>query len=552
MNPSPEIRADSLSVAAGASPAAPLPGPEEMAALASGEAAGIPPPSIPGAGGLSSCVVPDQVASPPRLLGTALRGLQITGILTGLKTILDLGGQLTLARILAPSAFGVFGFAQSLSGLVSCFTDVAGQRYLIQKRGALDRRSIDSVFTFELMLGILVGGLWIAGSGPLLTALGRPEQVPFARCLALWIVLERLMLPRALLDRKMAFGRSNLALVLGTVAAVIAMVIAALAGAGAYTFIIGLIVRTSVSAVGMWAWAPVRPRLSLSVGQIRPLLLFGLPILATGAITFYYTNVDYVVIQAALGYSALGLYYAAYRYPHYIHQLQYLVSTVVYPAFTKAADRRQLARGFSLVTKYCAAVGFPAIVVIWVMGDGAVRALLSEKWVPATFCFQMFTLLAVMRMVTVHWYDVYVSQGRTRVVPFASSINAVLTTAAAVIGVRWAGIEGAAVLVTAASTVTILFCCTVLLKRMLPVRYVGILKVPFAAAAAAGWIGYAAARHPWIGGAGSGEVTILADFVLRAGFLFAVYGAVFLAADWRELKQLVARARARRTEPVPE
>jgi hypothetical protein len=73
-----------------------------------------------------------------------------------------------------------------------------------------------------------VGG----GFGPALEALGRPEQAPFARWLAIWIVLERLMLPRALLDRAMAFGRSNLALTIGTIASVAVMIAAALAGAG--------------------------------------------------------------------------------------------------------------------------------------------------------------------------------------------------------------------------------------------------------------------------------------------------------------------------------
>lgn len=472
-----------------------------------------------------------------------VRGLKITGGLTFFKTLLDLGGQLLLARLLAPAAFGVFGFAQSLSGLVSCFTDLAGQRYLIQKRGELSRTTIDSVFTLELLLGILVGGLWAMLAGPIFTALDRPEQIPFARWLAVWIVLERMMLPRALLDRAMAFGRSNLALVLGTVCSVVAMIAAALLDAGPYTFIVGLLVRTSVSAAGMWAWAPIRPQLRLDPAQAAPLAAFGTPILLTGALTFFYTNVDYLIVQAALGYSALGLYYAAYRYPHYVHQLQYLISTVVYPAFTKATDRRQLARGFSLVTKYAGAIGVLPVVIIWLLGETAVRVLLSEKWVPATFCFQMFTLLAVMRLTTVYWYDAYVSQGRTRPMPYLASANAVLTTLGAWFGVRWAGIEGAAVLVTASSTLIIFFSCQFLLKRLLDVRYIEILRVPLLAGAAAGWTGFLTARSPWLDVAAGGWPAALADFCLRAGFLSLVYGGVFILLDREELKSLYRRSR---------
>lgn len=490
----------------------------------------------------------DGGADKPRpdaaLLGRTLSGLRTTGVLTALKTVIDLGGQLALARLLAPAAFGVFGFAQSLSGLVSCFTDLSGQRYLIQKKDGIDRRALNTVFTLELGLGVLVAALWALLAGPVLSGLGRPEQAPFARALAIWIVLERLMLPRALLDRALAFGRSNLALVWGTVAGVGAMLASALAGAGAYTFIVGLIVRTGVASACLWAWAPVRPRIHFERALAKPFLAFGLPITLTSAMTFYYTNVDYIIVQAALGYGALGLYYAAYRYPHYIHQFQYLVSTVVFPAFSRATDRGQLARGFSHVTKYAAAVGLPPLVAVWVIGEDAVRVVLSEKWTPATFCFQVFTLLAVMRLVTVYWYDVYVSQGRTRLMPWISGGNAVMTTLAAWWGVRWAGIEGAALLVTLSSALTMLFCCNVLLKRLLSVRYLDILRNPLAAGAVSAWAGWLLARNPWLG---AGEAIrgslawLVADVALRGAFIFAVFAAVFLWLDRRDLATILQR-----------
>jgi len=40
--------------------------------------------------------------------------------------------------------------------------------------------------------------------------------------------------------------------------------------------------------------------------------------------------------------TVLGLYYLAFKLPHYMLQLQELASTVVYPAFTKARDDTQL------------------------------------------------------------------------------------------------------------------------------------------------------------------------------------------------------------------
>ena len=47
---------------------------------------------------------------------------------------------------------------------------------------------------------------------------GKGAQTPFAQALALWILGERLMMPKSLLDRDMRFGRTNLALLCGVVA----------------------------------------------------------------------------------------------------------------------------------------------------------------------------------------------------------------------------------------------------------------------------------------------------------------------------------------------
>ncbi len=98
-------------------------------------------------------------------------------------------------------------------------------------------------------------------------------------------------------------------------------------------------------------------------------------------------------------------------------------------------------------------------------------------------------------------------------------------------------------MVTAASVITVVFCCGVLLKRMLPVRYVAILRTPLLAGAIAGWVGFAAARHAWLPGAAGSTAAMLLDFVLRAGFVCAIYAGAFVALDWKELASLARRAR---------
>src|SRR5690606_25306468 len=99
---------------------------------------------------------PRQGAS--SLRSRAVKGLRVASLGTAGKTLIDMGTQLLLLRILAPEYFGVFAMAQALSGFVATLGDMAGQKFIVQRQQISDRL-VSTVFWFELALGILVAAL---------------------------------------------------------------------------------------------------------------------------------------------------------------------------------------------------------------------------------------------------------------------------------------------------------------------------------------------------------------------------------------------------------
>lgn len=410
----------------------------------------------------------------PSLRARAARGVKIASFATAGKTAVDLLAQLALVRLLAPEHFGVFAVAQALTGFVSCFSDMAGQKFLV-RRAEVTPRVFSSVFWFELMLGVAIAAAWAVLCIPILTLLGKADQVPFAQALAIWIVAERLMLPRALLDRAMRFGRVNGALFGGVLAGSVTLVATALLGWGAWCFIAGLIARTVVSAALVWTAAGMLPQVTIDWRVVREAVRFGAPLLFATGMTFAYTNIDYLIINAVAGYGMVGLYYAAYRYPHYLNQFNVVLASVVFPTFAKARDDEQLARGLHHLTRFAAAVAFVPMLAMWFEGDALLRWLLGEKWLAALFPFQCFTTLAALRLVFVHWGHVFVVKGRTRPVMLVAVLNLPLVAAAAWAGVRSGGIDGAAAAVTVVSLSTLALSCFLLLKRVLVFSYLDAL-----------------------------------------------------------------------------
>jgi len=466
------------------------------------------------------------------LRARAVAGLKIASIATVGKTVVDAAAQLALARLLAPEHFGLFALAQAYSGFASCFGDLSGQKFLIRVSSPT-RRTVSTVFWTELLLGALVALLWVVAAPLVLGALGHSERVTLAQALAVWIFAERLLLPRALLDREMRFGQVNIALFSGVCIGAAAGLYAAWAGCGAWAFVIALIARTVVSGALVWRATRFRPSFEFDIAGVRQLAAFGLPLLGGTALAFAYTNVDYLIVGGAAGASALGFYYAAYRYPHYLNQFNVLLASVVFPSFAKTKDDAHLARGLRLLTRYSAAFSFPFAIAMWLEGDTLLRVLLGEKWLPALFAFQCFTTLAVARLTFSHWNHVLVARGITKPVFYAGLVNLPLIAGAAALGVTFGGIDGAALGVTLAALATLAACCGIVLKRHLAFRYTEALApVLIASVAAVG------------AGVGAGALLPATAFAPAISLVAAAgwYAAVLFMSCGRELRGVMSRS----------
>ena len=382
---------------------------------------------------------------------------------------------------------------------------------------------------------------WAVAAPMFFSGRGRGALAALCPVLAGWLVTERLGLPaRAVLERDLRFGRSNGALLAVSLALGLVAIPLALAGWGVLAWVVGKVVQSAVTASLLWAFAGMRPPLGWRGGAMRPLLRFGLPLTAADLIQFYNWNVPIVVIGLAMrDNEVLALYWIAYKLTEYMMQLQSLVSTVVYPAFTRALDDRQLVEGFHLVTKYSAALAVLPVGLVLTLGLGVPRLILGEDYLQATRALQIFTALAAFRMTTVHWYHAYLAKGRTAALPLIVGITAVGATAAALLGVHWGrrlggevgAVNGVAIGMAVASFVAILIAINVFLRRVLTVRYLPCLALPLAAGAVTLGAGLALRLTGF-------DQAVASQFwtaVLAMGILYAGLG---LALDARALRRL--------------
>lgn len=238
-------------------------------------------------------------------------------VMTGLN--LSKAGAMVLISVLIagavpPHEYGLVAFAIPLMAFVTLLTDL-GLSSAIVREPTLDRRQAGATLALMGLVGLAGGALVAAAAQPIEHALAMPGLarvlLGFAAVTAcsVWATV-----PRALLERDLAYRRialvegGALALALG------AFCLALMAGRGIDALVGFHVLLQAVRAAGFMLLARGLASRGGTLAGIAPLVRVGGWVFVTNLLAFAARNLDRFLIGAVLGASALGLYGLAYQF----------------------------------------------------------------------------------------------------------------------------------------------------------------------------------------------------------------------------------------------
>jgi O-antigen/teichoic acid export membrane protein len=350
-----------------------------------------------------------------------------------------------LARLLTPEDFGIVGFATVAIAYLSVLRDLGLGAAVIQRREDLEE-SAQTVFTLNLILGALLTAV-TAAAAPLVADFFRePMVVPLLRVLSLTFLFESLgAIHVVLLRRDLRFRRK---LVPDTARAgvkgVVAVTAAAL-GAGVWALIWGQLAGALAGALAATAVTGWRPRFELHRRLIRPLLRFGLPLVATDVQYAIWLNADYVIIGRLLGETALGVYTIAYRLPELLVQsIWRVVAGAVFPFFSAIQKEVGLLKdGFLATVRYSLMAVVPICLGLFVAAEPIVLTVFGEAWREAIPVLRIMAVFSLVGSIGVNVGDVYKAIGRPDILAKLGVVILAVLIPALLVGARW-GIVGVA------------------------------------------------------------------------------------------------------------
>lgn len=358
------------------------------------------------------------------------------------KVVLNVGSVAILARLIAPSDFGLIAMVTALTGFVTMFKDAGLSMATVQRRD-ITREQVSTLFWINVALSGATMVVVVAIAPAIAWFYGEPRLVWIAVALAGTFLFGGLTVQhQALLTRQMRFSALAAIAIVSMAGGSIASIIAALLGFGYWSLVIQIAATAAVNAIGVWfacGWRPGRP---VRGSGVRQMLAFGGNLTGFNVINYLARNVDNILIGWYWGAGPLGFYSKAYQLlllP--ISQVSSPISAVALPTLSRLQEQPDRFKRYYLqAIGALTFVGMPVVAFLVVDARDVVLLVLGGTWLPAVPIFQALGFAAFLGTFNVAAGWAYAALDRTNRQLRWQLIATPIIIAAFLLGLPWGAI----------------------------------------------------------------------------------------------------------------
>ena len=353
---------------------------------------------------------------------------------------------IVLARVLAPSDFGLMGIVLLAMSTLDTFSQPGFQAALIQKKGNIEE-DLDSAWTASVLRGFVISVvLWLAA--PYIALFFKtPAATSIMRVISVSMLLKGLTnIGVVYFQKELEFNKQFVYQLSGTVADLVVAVTAALLLRNAWALALGLLAGDLVRLVISYRIHPYRPRTRFEPGRVLSLFSYGRWILLSNILIFIGSHGDDAIVGKVIGVSALGLYQMAYRISQLaVTETTYVIGQVAFPAYSKLQDEvTGLRKAYFRIASFSAILSMLIAAGIAILGTDFIQIFLGEKWLPMAPAMVMLAIAALAKSIVSTGSPLFMGSGNPEF-EFQVQLVRALTIIALIFpfSMRW-GISGAA------------------------------------------------------------------------------------------------------------
>jgi PST family polysaccharide transporter len=363
---------------------------------------------------------PGPVADRIALKGRTLRQHTARGTIINAAFAVGLAGvgllrQLAIAALLTTSEFGLWGVILISVMALAFLLDMGVGEKFVQQAQQDQEVAFQEAFTINL---VWRSGFYfvVLASIPVFEWIyGRSDLLLPGAVLALATIGSALQAPAWIFFRQMRFLQERLLQSVEPVVGLVVTIGLAVAGAGVWSLIIGVVVGQWAAGLVALKLCPYPIGLRFNASRMREYFTFSWPlVLAAGAGTVT-VQVAVIVGEAELGLAGVGAIGLAATISRFSDRVDGILTQTIYPAIAAVRDRTDLLfESFTKSNRLALMWAVPFGLGLALFAADLVEYVLGQKWEFAVGLLQIFGVLAAARQIGFNWTAYYRARGDTR------------------------------------------------------------------------------------------------------------------------------------------
>jgi len=339
-----------------------------------------------------------------------VKGISWMGSLRGMTRIVGFIKIAILARLLAPTQFGVFGIASLVLAFLEITFDTGINVFLIQEEGKLEDY-LDTAWVVSILRGFLIS-LTILLFSPLISSFfNSPDSFRILLLISTVPFVKGFINPAVVKFLKdLEFKKEFLfRFVIFTVDASVSIATAFITKS-AVSLVWGILAGGITEVVLSFFILP-RPKLNFEKEKIKKVVDRGKWVTFYGVFNYLFEHGDDIVVGKLMNTSSLGIYQMAYKISSLpISEVTDVIVKVTLPVYVKISfDKKRLKRAFFKTLFTVSLAVFPMGLVLYLFPKEVIRIVLGEKWIEAYAVLKLLALFGVLRAIMLSGYTIFLA-----------------------------------------------------------------------------------------------------------------------------------------------
>jgi len=353
---------------------------------------------------------------------------------------------IAVVRLLSPADYGLMGIATLFIGLLLLFNELGLGAAVVQKAD-LNTDHLSDLRWAILLINVALCLLLVLGAPMVARYFNEPSLTSIIRALAVIFVIQGVGSPSAcMLQRGMQFKTKSRAELIGNVTGSMTTLAFAFAGFRVWSLVAGYL-ALQLTTHGLYCFHhPIPFRRRFSPSNVRPFLNFGFHMTSSRVLWYISSNADSVVVGRMLGAVQLGYYGLAFQLSTMpTDKIMSIVTQVAYPSFCALQnDDATLKRYFLKLISVVSLITFPMFLGFFIIAERGIPLLLTSRWAPVIVPLQILCSVSCLRAIGSLNTPMLMAKGRTRLILFNFTLQAILLPLGFYIGARY-GLVGVSV-----------------------------------------------------------------------------------------------------------